>query len=469
MFEIRISQIKIVSLFWLIASIAFSTSAQEPVKSSASEDQLVGLWKGKERYGPDARGRLVILKEGGTYVADMMGRRLPIQAAEGELNFELPNKQGSFRGKLEGKDIVGHWIQPGTIANGYGYTKVTATPVTLSPAGPERWEGIVDPILDEVTIYLLIDKGPDGSLHVLMRNPERDLGNIMRIDRLTLEGNAVRLFGSRGQNHNVEWASGTYYPENNLMTLYFPSRGLNFVVQRDDDDSGVYPRGSRPSTYEYHVPISLNDGWPTGSLGEVGIDRAGIEKAIQSIIDTPETAPDTPQIHGVVIVRHGKLVLEEYFHGFTREMLHNTRSASKSMTATIIGAAMQSGAPLKVSSSVYQIMNGGKMPAGLESQKQAMTLENLLTMSSGIFCDDNNENAPGQESRMWEQTEEPNFYRRYMSLPMDRRPGEKSVYCSNDPNLALAVLARATGEYPLRTFDRLITGPMKIPPIKEAC
>jgi CubicO group peptidase (beta-lactamase class C family) len=132
------------------------------------------------------------------------------------------------------------------------------------------------------------------------------------------------------------------------------------------------------------------------------------------------------------------------------------------MTATIIGAAMQAGAPIKVSSSVYQVMNGGSMPAGLEPAKQAMTLENLLTMSSGIFCDDNNDNAPGQETRMWEQTEEPNFYRRYLSLPMDRKPGEKSVYCSNDPNLALAMLERATGEYALRTFDRLVTRPMKI-------
>src|SRR5262249_2288132 len=119
-------------------------------------------------------------------------------------------------------------------------------------------------------------------------------------------------------------------------------------------------------------------------------------------------------------------------------------------------------APLRVSDSVYRIMYGGKMPADLEPGKQAMTLENLLTMSSGIFCDDNNENAPGQETRMWEQTEEPNFYRRYMSLPMDRKPCERSGDCSHPHNLALAMLGRATAEYPLRTFDRLVTRPMKI-------
>ena len=163
-----------------------------------------------------------------------------------------------------------------------------------------------------------------------------------------------------------------------------------------------------------------------------------------------------------MIARHGKLVLEEYFHGFSRDMLHNTRSASKSITATLVGAAMQAGAPLKLSSPVYQVMNGGTFPAGLDPQKQAMTLENLLMMSSGIFCDDNNENAPGRENHMWQQTDDPNFARLYLTLPMDRKPGEKSVYCSNDPNLALQMVGRATGESQLRLFDRLIGRPMKI-------
>jgi len=41
-------------------------------------------------------------------------------------------------------------------------------------------------------------------------------------------------------------------------------------------------------------------------------------------------------------------------------------------------------------------------------------------------------------------------------------PGEKAVYCSGNPNLALGVVGRATGEFPLATFDRLLGAPMKI-------
>jgi hypothetical protein len=128
--------------------------------------------------------------------------------------------------------ILGHWIQPGTIANGFGYAAVTATPVALAPAGVDRWSGSVDPAPDESTFYLIIEKRPDGSFGVLVRNPERDLGNMMRIDRLTRDGDIVKLIGTRGQTKDHEWATGKFYPEDELLTMYFPSRGLNFVFMR---------------------------------------------------------------------------------------------------------------------------------------------------------------------------------------------------------------------------------------------
>jgi hypothetical protein len=98
------------------------------------------------------------------------------------------------------------------------------------------------------------------------------------------------------------------------------------------------------------------------------------------------------------------------------------------VTATIIGAAMLAGAPIKLSTPVYQVMNGGSFPAGLESRKRAMTLEHLMTMSSGYFCDDNNDQAPGNENGMWDQEEEPDFYKFALKLPMAFDPGEKAIW-----------------------------------------
>ena len=107
-------------------------------------------------------------------------------------------------------------------------------------------------------------------------------------------------------------------------------------------------------------------------------------------------------------------------------------------------------------------MNGGAIPADLEPRKRAMTLEHLLTMSSGYFCDDQNDDAPGNENTMQEQADEPDWYRYTLKVPMALAPGEKAIYCSANPNLALGMVSRATGESPLYTFDRLLGAPMKI-------
>lgn len=68
---------------------------------AASADELAGLWKAKRWFGPFARGPLVLRKTGETYTADMAGRTTPARLDGREQSFELPNGQGSFRGKLQ--------------------------------------------------------------------------------------------------------------------------------------------------------------------------------------------------------------------------------------------------------------------------------------------------------------------------------------------------------------------------------
>ena len=249
-----------------------------------------------------------------------------------------------------------------------------------------------------------------------------------------------------------------------MLTIDFSARGGKYEFRREiGDATDFYPRGRNAAPYVYGgAPLARDDGWPTATLEQVGIDRGAIEKMVQRIINTPMESVHNQQIDGVLLARHGKLVLEEYFHGHHRDEMHETRSASKSMTATIVGAAIYAGAPLTLSTPVYQVMNGGVIPASLDPMKRQMTLEHLLSMSSGYYCDDSDDKAPGREDTMWDQQEEPNFYRYALRLPMAYRPGEKAIYCSTNPNLALGVLQQATGESPLYIFDRLIAGPLRM-------
>ena len=435
--------------------VAFIASA------AASADELEGLWKAKRRFGPDARGLLVIQRTDAAYSAEMVGRIVPVRSEKGELSFDLPNGEGSFRGRLQADGaIAGHWYPPNGMAQNAGGRFVS--PVRLEPDGPNRWSGQVVPFDDAFTFYLLARKRPDGTIGVFLRNPERDFGAWLGVDRIVRDGDAVKLIGKRPGQEEREAASGIYNADSEVITLFFPNRGGSYDFRREGDDSDFYPRGKSPARYQYRPPLARDDGWPAGSLEEANIDRAGIEKLIQRIVDMPMESVDTPEIHGLLIARHGKLVLEEYFHGQHRDKLHETRSAAKSVTATVVGAAMQAGAPLELSTPVYKIMNGGAFPVDLEPRKRDMTLEHLLTMSSGYFCDDTNPEAPGGEEIMINQEEEPDYYRFTLRVPMASAPGEKAVYCSASPNLALGIVGRATNEFPLDTFDRLLGAPMKI-------
>ena len=388
----------------------------------------------------------------------MLGRSLPVESQNGALSFALPNGLGSFQGELK-KDgqIIGHWFRLGTPPNFGQY----ASPVTLQSDRKGRWTGTVSTLVDEFTFFLLLKRESADSWTAVLRNPERDLGGQLRVSRLVREGNELRLLGMRtGKEAPV--ALGAVEPEREAMTLVFANRGGSYDFTRAGDESEFYPRGKQPLKYVYTEPPSLDDGWPTGTLEAANIDRPAMERFIQRLIETPQDSADAPQYHGFLMARHGKLVMEEYFHGYHRQRLHDTRSASKSVTAVLVGAVMNEDKRLKLSSPVYEVMSSRYPSSDIDPAKRSMILENLLTMSSGHFCDDTDENAPGNEERMIDQAEEPDYYRFILNVPLATHPGEKSVYCSGVANLALGMVAATLDEFPLHAFDRLIAKPLRL-------
>jgi CubicO group peptidase (beta-lactamase class C family) len=85
-----------------------------------------------------------------------------------------------------------------------------------------------------------------------------------------------------------------------------------------------------------------------------------------------------------------------------------------------------------------------------------------MTMSSGHYCDDTDEKAPGNEDYISDVLEERDLVKYSLSVPMITDPGTNSVYCSMQPNLALAMLGSAAHENPVELFDRLVARPMQI-------
>jgi len=389
-----------------------------------------GLWAAKGRFGPDLRGDLTMDRKR----AEIAG----FSAAVHDFNFDIPDG-GSFRGHLQNDRIVGYWIQPG------GNIRF-ATPVTLRKIAGSRWRGVVAP-LDEVMTYFIPIK-PNGDVY--LRNPERNAGRFFTIKQAVVEGSTIKFLAADKSVMAESPFDGDSFS--------IPIRGatLDFHRANAADEAVFYARGKNPERYVYRKPPAEDDGWPVATVDEVGISRDAITKFVQMIIDTP-VEEHSVDLHAVLIARHGKLVLEEYFHGFGRDQLHDTRSASKSLTSMLIGAAMLHGVPIDASTSVYRVMD----PAVADPQKRAMMLENLLTMSSGLDCDDNDDKSPGAEDRMQSQTEQPDWYRFTLDLKQIRKPGEKAVYCSCQPNLAGGVLARLSKRWQPDLIRDWIATPMQ--------
>jgi CubicO group peptidase (beta-lactamase class C family) len=436
-----------------------SAEAPPPPRQSAASGSgsLDGLWEATLRFGPDVRGTLTIDRRAGR--AEIAGHAAPVRVRGRAISAGLADRLGSFEGELtaDGR-ILGSWIQPRGVRIPYPF----ASPVELVAAGAGRWRGEVTPLDDHMTMRLAI-RTRDGETRAFLRNPERNVGMWMNVSRLVRDGDSIALHGARrGSSSEELLAAGTHDPARDALVV--PIRGDTYDFRRIDShsESGFYPRGARPQPYRHAPPPDLADGWPVGSLERAGLDRAAIERFVQLLIDMPMDSVQASDVHAFLVARHGVLVVEEYFHGFHRDEPHDLRSAAKSLTSVLVGAAIQSGAPLSASTPVHRAIHGGTFPAGLEPRQRALTVEHLLTMSPGFDCDDSDPDSPGNEDRMQEQTAEPDWWRYTLRLPMVRDPGSAAVYCSASPNLLGAVLRGATGESIPRLFHRLVAEPLGI-------
>jgi CubicO group peptidase (beta-lactamase class C family) len=399
--------------------------------ATATTTDLTGLWEAKLRFGPDASGTIVLQKSGKEWLADFAGRIMPVKEERGILVFSTPD--GSFRARLEKDGVHGHWSDAGRYA----------TPVYLRPDGAQRWRGEIAPLARTFTLYLMI--GPNGE--AFLHNPERNATIFWRINRIASDGSAVKLL--RDEQTMVE---GRYDRENDTISIPIPDRGGTFDFRRARDASSFYARGRKAEPYTYRPPLARDDGWPVAKLDAAHIDRARIETFIQSLLDMPIDGLHAPDIHAVLVARHGRLVLEEYFHGMDRDTPHDMRSAAKSVTSILFGAAA-----LGPSLPVYATLGA----EADDPRKRAMKAEHLLTMTSGFYCNDSDDNAPGREDTMQEQTAEPDWYRYTLRVPMALDPGTKAIYCSANPNLLGAVIARRTGTPLAELFDRLVARPLQ--------
>jgi CubicO group peptidase (beta-lactamase class C family) len=420
----------------------------------------LGIWGTSISFGPSIRGDLTILgsRNASTLTARIHGYEVPVTRRGDSLSFTLPGDLGKFRGEIDRStgNIRGHWVQPVMIVNGSSY----ASPMTLkSIAG--AWRGEVDALEDRFTLFAKIDRAADGRLFAVFRNPERNLRGRAQRFLVSMDGLAVHFRDSTNARNNFD---AVYDSAQKLLTFTYPQLGRTLDLEHLTTPRATefFPRPGESVRYAYRPPLAESDGWRVGTLDAEGLDAAKVSGLVQSLIDVDPAVPSAPLVHSVLIARHGKLLLEEYFFGYDESQPHDLRSASKTLASVLAGIAIDHGARFNIHTPVLSLFPEYATVANLDDRKRQITVKNLMTMSTGLACDENDDNSPGNEDTMQNQTAQNDWYKFILDLPMVRSPGETYAYCSGTVNLLGGVVRNTTHMWLPDFFQKYVADPLDI-------
>ncbi|WP_367752936.1 serine hydrolase domain-containing protein [Flavobacterium sp. WC2430] len=154
-------------------------------------------------------------------------------------------------------------------------------------------------------------------------------------------------------------------------------------------------------------PIQPNSGW---EISKLPFDKAKIQ-----MLNSEIAKYNLKEITSIVVIREGKLMLEEYFNDAERNTLQDTRSAGKSFTSTLMGMAIRDGY-IKNENETLNSFYDLKQFDNYEPKKDSIKIKDLLTMSSALNGSDADGNSPGNEENMYPTA---NWVKFTLDLPMD--------------------------------------------------
>jgi CubicO group peptidase (beta-lactamase class C family) len=214
------------------------------------------------------------------------------------------------------------------------------------------------------------------------------------------------------------------------------------------------PAESEPP--ELHPP-ALSDGLAVAPAGAAHLDTGLLAALGGKIRDG-----SFQHIRSVLVLVEGRLVYEGYFDGADRETLHDIRSASKTVTSLLVGQAIDRGALPGVGAKIFDFFperrEASKNP---DPRKLQVTVEDLLTMSSLLECDDENQFSSGNEERMYVTEDWLGFFldlpvkgfAPWVTKPQDSPYGRSFSYCTAGVFALGAVIERAVKQ-PVPDFAR---------------
>jgi CubicO group peptidase (beta-lactamase class C family) len=203
-------------------------------------------------------------------------------------------------------------------------------------------------------------------------------------------------------------------------------------------------------------PEQLADGWEVSSLAAEAIHAAAIAQLEAQIEDGAYG-----YVHSCLVVKNGKLVYEKYFSGQRRDLLHRLYSVTKSFTSALVGIALEQGHIGSVQETAVSYFPE-YVDRDWDERKNAITLQNLLTMASGLQYDEGSYPYGDSRNSYTQMTSAKDWMEWTLDQPLVAEPGSRFAYSSGNTHLFAGILFKTTGLHADEFAEEYLFAPLGI-------
>jgi CubicO group peptidase (beta-lactamase class C family) len=190
--------------------------------------------------------------------------------------------------------------------------------------------------------------------------------------------------------------------------------------------------------------------WQVSTPEEQGMDSASLARLVETV--------GTYKQDSLMIVRHGKIVVEAYYAPYIAGISHDLRSVTKSVVGTLTAIQLKNGSLDSVDHPVMDLFSD-KQIQNVDDRKKAMTVQSLLDMTSGIEWVEKLYTPDETIMKMYQSPDRAGFV---LNQPMAGKPGSDFYYNSGNPYLLSALINKKSGQNALDFAKKELFGPLGI-------